>query len=333
MGSSSYSIDSTWRTLLKDIGVVPSQVFRRAGLAGDLLERGESRLACEAYYRLWGRIEEEAGHPYFPILLCEVIQGESFSPLLFGALCSSSLLEALKRVAQYKALMGPMRLDVEEDRDVVNVEVIWLDDPQSPPTTMVLAELLFYVTLGRMGTREHLRPLRVTTKTLPSPLTPYEAFLGAKLRRAGKHTLVFSHSDATRPFLTSNETIWSAFEPDLKRRLADLVEPVTVGSRVHAALLEGLPSGAISMEKIARKLVMSKRTLQRRLATEGTSFQRIVRETRVRLAKNYLENTRLSTSEIAFLLAFADPGSFHRAFRAWSGTTPDRVRQRSIMSL
>lgn len=178
-----------------------------------------------------------------------------------------------------------------------------------------------------MGTREPLRPVEVTTKVLPSPVAPYEAFIGARLHRGAQHRLVFTNADATRPFLTSNEPLWAAFEPELRQRLADLDAAMTTAKRVRSALLEALPSGLVTMEAVARKLALSKRTLQRRIDAEGTSYQEILKETRVSLARHYLENTELSAAEISFLLGFDEPKSFYRAFRSWTGTTPDVVRQ------
>lgn len=139
--------------------------------------------------------------------------------------------------------------------------------------------------------------------------------------------MTFSAVDANRPFLTSNEPLWAAFEPELRRRLADLDAPATTAQRVRAALLEALPSGLASMEGIAHKLTLSKRTLQRRIEAEGTSYQQILTETRADLARHYLDNTALSVAEISFLLGFSEPNSFHRAFRTWTGTTPDRARR------
>jgi AraC-like DNA-binding protein len=81
------------------------------------------------------------------------------------------------------------------------------------------------------------------------------------------------------------------------------------------------------MEAIAKKLAVSKRTLQRRIEAEGTSFQQILKETREALARHYLEKTSLPASEISFLLGFDEPNSFYRAFRSWTGKTPDSVRQ------
>lgn len=81
------------------------------------------------------------------------------------------------------------------------------------------------------------------------------------------------------------------------------------------------------METIARRLGLSKRTPQRRIEDEGTSFQQILKETREALARHYLEKTSLPVAEISFLLGFSEPNSFYRAFRAWTGTTPDQARR------
>ena len=80
------------------------------------------------------------------------------------------------------------------------------------------------------------------------------------------------------------------------------------------------------MDAVARELAVSTRTLQRRLSDEGTTFQTVLGETRESLAKQYLAHSALSTGEIAFLLGYEEPNSFYRAFRGWTGETPDRVR-------
>ncbi|MBG8554373.1 AraC family transcriptional regulator [Hymenobacter guriensis] len=326
MAPPSYALDTTWRTLLKDLGVVPANVLRRAGLADDLLQQPSVRLASADYYRLWDGIEAETG-PLLPLHLVEAVRSESFSPPLFAALCSPNLLVAAQRIARYKTLIGPLRLDVVKARDVVSVELTWLDAPLAPPVSLVVMELLFCVALARLGTRERECPIEVTTTVLPAPLAPYEAYLGARLRRGDKHRLTFTLADATRPFLTSNEPLWAAFEPGLRQRLTDLDAAATTAQRVHAALLEGLPSGLVTMEAIARKLALSTRTLQRRVEAEGTSYQQILQDTRAALARHYLEKTGLPATEISFLLGFEEPNSFYRAFRTWTGTTPESVRQ------
>lgn len=119
MHAESYALDTTWRTLLKDLGVAPANVLRRAGLADDLLQQPSVRLDPADYYRLWDSIEAETGDPLFPIRLCQAIRSESLSPPLFAALCSPNLFVAARRISHYKALIAPMRFDVAEE--TVNV--------------------------------------------------------------------------------------------------------------------------------------------------------------------------------------------------------------------
>src|SRR4051812_7281810 len=112
-----YALDTTWRTVLKDLGVKPANVLRRAGLPDDLLQQPSVRLPSEDYYRLWNGIEAEAADPLLPIKLCQLIRSESFSPILFAALCSPNLLVAAERIGQYKKLIGPMRFTVKQMRN------------------------------------------------------------------------------------------------------------------------------------------------------------------------------------------------------------------------
>jgi len=73
-------------------------------------------------------------------------------------------------------------------------------------------------------------------------------------------------------------------------------------------------------------LGMSERTLQRRLAAEGTSFQRLLDDTRRELARHYLGQRNLSLADIAYLLGFTDQSSFFRAARRWFGSSPGHFR-------
>lgn len=330
MTTPSYALDTTWRTVLKDLGVVPADVLRRAGLPDDLLQQPSARLPPEDYYRLWNSIETATGDPAFPVRLCQAVRAESFSPALFAALCSPDFVVAAQRLSQYKKLVAPFRLSVTPGPAAVTVELSWADVPPPPPTSLVLMELLFCVTLLRTGTREPVRPVEVTTVELPGDPQPYEEFLGVGVTPGRAHRVVFTPTDARLPFLTSNEPLWAAFEPELRRRLADLRTLAPTSERIRAALLEALPSGQASMGSIARKLGLSTRTLQRRIGAEGASYQQILDDTRTSLARHYLSATTLTIAEISFLLGFSEPNSFHRAFRTWTGSTPDAVRREAV---
>lgn len=76
-----------------------------------------------------------------------------------------------------------------------------------------------------------------------------------------------------------------------------------------------------------RALNFSARTLQRRLAEEGVTFQALVDRALKDAASRYLGNANLAIGEVAYLVGFSEPAPFHRAFKRWFGVTPERFRQ------
>lgn len=327
--STTYALDTTWRLLLKDLGVEPVDVLRRAGLPDDLLARDGGRLPAPAFHRFWDSLGATLGDPAFPLRLCRAMRCEAFSPALFAALCSPNLEVALNRIARYKPLVAPMRLQVRTDEHELTLTLSWQDGIK-PPASLMVAEVLFFVTLARIGTREALVPRRVVMPAAPSgrgPEEAYQAFLGVGITQGAAPAVTFGRGDALLPFLTSNDAMWDSFEPALRIRLSELEASASLAQRVHGVLLEALPSGQATMGAVARRLATSQRTLQRGLAAEGQTFSRLLQATRQHLARHYLANTVLPPAEIALLLGFEEPNSFWRACRTWTGQTPEALRR------
>jgi AraC-like DNA-binding protein len=84
------------------------------------------------------------------------------------------------------------------------------------------------------------------------------------------------------------------------------------------------------MRTVARQLAMSGRTLQRRLAAEGVSYQQLLDDTRKEAAGRLLIESTLAIAEVAYLVGYSEPAPFHRAFRRWYGVTPEAFRNRQL---
>jgi len=317
---------SGWRLVLADIGINATHVLRRASLPEDLFARADPRLDTPEYFALWRALTDEADDPLLPLRIVGALSMEAFDPAVFAAACSPDLNTALQRVSAYKRLIAPMRLRVDISEHTTALDLLWIEATSDVPPALVAAELLFFVQLARMATRARIAPLRVITPSPPEPCAAYREFFGVAVETGDSHTVIFSAGDAARPFLSENEAMWAFFEPELRRRLAQLEANASTEERMHAALLELLPSGLASAEAVATKLGMSKRTLQRRLSAESETFQAILDRTREGLARHYLATSAMSGAEISFLLGYEDPNSFFRAFHAWTGDTPERVR-------
>ena len=320
------ALDRGWLIIMRDLGIEPRNVLRRARLPEDLFHREPARLPVAEYCRLWEAIEAEAGDSLLPLRAADAMSPEAFHPSIFAALCSGDFTVAARRIAQYKKLIAPMTVEIDDREDGFFVGMRWDDPGLQLPPVLAAVELVFLTQIARIATRERIEPLKVESPHPMEPAEAYAEYFGVEPRCSERHGVTFDPADARRPFLTADEALWEAFEPELRRRLSKLEASAPLAERVRSVLLESLPSGESSIEAVARRLGLSGRTLQRRLKGEGVVYKEIVKETRERLSRHYLTRTDLTYAEISFLVGFGEPSSFFRAFREWTGETPESVR-------
>jgi len=323
-------LDRGLGVLLREVGIDARSVLRRAGLATDVLGPESTRLSVLDFFALIEAIEAEADDPALVLRFASASSPELFSPPLFAALCSSNLTAAVIRLAAHKRLVAPASIVWRESREGLEVSWRWDDSALRPPRLLTTYELVFFVQLARIGTRQHIVPIRVG---FPHALTlsqDYAAYFGVVPEMDDGPKLVFSAADACRPFVTASESLWRSFQPELQRLHEEDAEAGgSTKDRVRAAIRECLPSGEVSIDATAQRLRVSRRTLQRRLSDDGVTFRDLVREVREVLADHYVRTTTLPYAEVSFLLGFDEPSSFFRAFREWTGATPQAVRGRA----
>ena len=119
----------------------------------------------------------------------------------------------------------------------------------------------------------------------------------------------------------------SVLESHAKEILARLPEADDSVREIRRSLMARISQGDTEIESVARALATSSRSLQRRLAAAGTSFQEVLDATRRDVAGRYLEDRTLSVGEVAYLLGYSEPAAFHRAFKRWNGITPLEFRR------
>jgi AraC-like DNA-binding protein len=115
---------------------------------------------------------------------------------------------------------------------------------------------------------------------------------------------------------------------DLEEAVASHFSPTDAGvaPQVIRALRPRVVLGGANLDEVARVMALTPRTLNRRLRAEGTTFRKVLNEVRFEVARQFLEGTRMSITEIAFALSYADASSFDHAFQRMSGVTPTTWR-------
>ncbi len=319
-------VGTAWRVVLRDLGLDERAVLRRAGQPAGLFAGDGSHISLDAFYALHQAAEEEAGSPTVAVRAGSILSVELFDPAYFAAVCSPDLHTALRRLAAYMELVGPFSLTASSDDRSTKVRFRCKYRPDVV-RALGLSQLAFLVSLARRATRHHVVPRRVVVAGATDELGGCADFFGCRLVSGDGYDLVFDAADTTRPFLTHNDEIWQTFEPTLRRNMVEADAGRSMSDEVEQALFEFLPSGRTGMADVARELGVGTRTLQRRLAAEGTTWLEVLNRTRERLARHYFASTDLTPTEVGFLLGFGDPSSLFRAFHRWTGTTPGAWRE------
>lgn len=316
--------------MLTDMGLNPAHVLALAGLPADLFSRNDATLSPGDYFNLWLGLEQVAGTEELPLMIGKAISVEAFDSSIFASLCSPNLNTALQRLAMFKPLIGPMTMEVDIGQHQTCATLECYGYTGQIPRSLGASELVFFTQLARLATRQKIAPEVLELPQLPKNSEPYIDYFGNPIRPGKAIRIGFTALDAARPFLTEDASMWNFFEPELKQRLSDLETETTAKQRVKSALLEMLPSGQSTIEEAASRLAMSKRTLQRQLSLESSSYKEVLNSTRQALAQHYLARSVISPPEISFLLGYQDSNSFLRAFKSWTGTTPGEYRSEHL---
>lgn len=116
----------------------------------------------------------------------------------------------------------------------------------------------------------------------------------------------------------------------LAREVARRRRRMTVSVRARLLIFKALHDGTCAQDLVARAMGMSPRTLRRRLAEEGTSFQLLMDECRMRLAAFEFRNRPgCSIAQTALRLGYSEHSTFTRAFQRWNGMPPLHYKRAS----
>jgi len=174
-------------------------------------------------------------------------------------------------------------------------------------------------------------PLEVHLKhSAPAQTARHAAYFGAPVRfGSDRDALLVSQSALDRENRLGDTGITQFLVRHLEQELATLGPAQTLRDVAKDAIARSLSDGLPKMADVARRLGLSARSLHRRLADDGLSFQSLTEETRRELAEGLLRDEQYSIAEIAFLTGFSDQSAFTRAFKRWAGVPPASYRKAS----
>ena len=311
-------------------GVDCRAIFPDLGLDYAALDDPDARFPQDGMTRLWQRAVELSGNPAIGLNMAKVVRPASFHVVGYALMSSRTLKEGLTRLVRYQRIIAEgADLSFRPTPSGYELVLAIHGDRLPPARQSAEASLAYALAFCRWMTGKPLRPQQILFQgDPPTDLQPFEQVFQAPLRfNAAHYALLFERADMEMPLPTANESLAQLHDRFAGEYLARFSES-RVTHLARQVLCRLLPQGEPKREAVAQALHLSQRTLQRRLQEEGSSFQQLLDDTRRELAEQYLAQPNLTLLEVAYLLGFADPSNFFRAFRRWFSCTPGEYRAR-----
>ena len=308
-------------------GVAREALLTQAGIALDDLQ--QERWPIDHITRLWRaavRATQDAG---FGLKAGSQVGPANFNVVGELLQTSASLREAIAAVQKYQRLIS----DGGRFQMVAGAQASWLIyHPRqgalafSPhQVEAVLAAVLSFIG-GAMGTV--VRPLQVQfsqprvgllagyREVFACPVAFEQAFSG----------LLLDNALLDAPLLRADERRAREHQRAAAARMADLTQGGALAQELRAWMIATLASRVPTRAEAAQALGVSERTLARRMQAQGLSFTALLDGVRRDAALQAVTHSTRALADIGLALGFAEPAVFWRAFRRWTGCTPQAWR-------
>lgn len=320
------------RRALDRSGCDSAALFAAAGLDMAALDDPNARYPLAATTRLWRLASQATANPCFGLAVAGEVTQTTFHALGYSLSASTTLQEAFERIVRYFRLVTDAA-DLEFIREADHYRFVIRPRlaPEPPADEAIDAFVALFVRFCRAMLGRDFSPLQVRLAR-PAPEAPgldgFAAVFRAPLVFGCAQSELWFPAEAFERRLESANPELARLNDEVALRHLARVDRDNLNARLRAALIEQLPLGEPTAAKLAALLHLSLRSLQRRLAEEGTSYEDLLTATRRELALSHLADRRYSLGEVAYLLGFADASSFSRAFKRWTGLTPGQCRER-----
>jgi AraC-like DNA-binding protein len=302
-------------------------------LLGQAPARGEHFVSLRRWQSLLQRAQALDPDPpaTFALRLGRSISPRHFGVIGYAALACGHLAQALQRLERHHRSVYDVNLaHVAPGPD--GLHIVWGVERGRPGPLVDETALAALMQLTRDLSGRPLRALGVDfVNPRPVDVTPYEAYFGGPVRFAQPLTrMTLAHEDLALPLRASDSALLALLDEQAERLLRDLnthralQEPLALWRHTLIGLIR---SGRTALGDLAQALHLSPRSLQRHLREQGSNFQTLLDQTRQQLAQAYLRDPELDLSEVAGLLGYSEHSALSRAFRHWTGQTPQEWRR------
>jgi len=303
--------------------------LRSLGIDPELVRSPDTRLPIETYLLIQDEAAEYVNDPYFGLHMGEFAEAGSWSILGYMMMNCKTLGEAFEKSGRYSRIIGNL-IEARAELKFNKVKAIFFTPPHAPKMSRHCFEATFSssVRMMRSLTGVDINPLEVTfIYPEPDSRSEYERVFQCPVKFGQKdNSFTIGMSVVNTPILLANPGLLEYFEKYAQDFLAEMDRNDEHTRAVTKIILSKLDDEALSINKVAKEMAVSVRTLQKRLEEEGVAFSDLHKDIRRMLAQKYLREN-YTVEQITYLLGFSEPSVFRKAFKKWSGVTPREYRE------
>jgi AraC-like DNA-binding protein len=308
----------------KALGLDRAALAHAAGLEGVDLRAPAATVAPEAVLRLWTEARRRIPRVELAIEAGLAVPLGAYGVVDYMAGSAPTIEAGLLALRDHLgAIAAWLALDLVPSDTGAWLRVLTTELEGEPAAAFDLQEFTLAVTLRRF--RAVCPDFHVDAVTLTRPVPPHATrhreLLGAPVTFDHATTAAHLSRAALAATMRTTDSALSRALAGVAERLG-MREPPSIEVEIRGQLPALLAEGRLDASSLARSLGMSERTLNRRLAEAGTTYQRVVDAFRAERAERMLLEARASSAQIAAALGFTDQTAFIRAFRRWKGATP-----------
>ena len=319
--------------LVRELGGDPVDVLRRHDIDPDALTSDDGLISLTAHDRMLDDAAAELDCPDLGLRLAGTQDIRILGPLALAIEASETVAEALDCASRFMFVHSPaLSVTVEDDPrgEAGVVALTYRKDlhasPYSPQAMELGLGLFHRVALALVQDDVGLRSIEIPHAAL-SPVARYREFFAADVRFAcPTGALRVERRLLDERFRSANDVICEVALDYLRRRHPEPGR--SVAAQVRMALTESIATTAPLIDNAARVLAVTPRTLQRRLAEEGTSYGQVLDEVRRDTAYRFITTTDVPFGQVAALIGFTEQSALTRAVRRWHDATPRELRGR-----
>jgi len=309
--------------LFKAHGINPEKIFKPLHINIKELKTTDRRIKSSIANTIWDDAEELIGNGYFALDAYKYWHPGCMGALGYAWLSSLTLREGFHRLIRYiKVLNSETGIEVDETGDEI---IVSYEEHYSVGRSAFAMSLLMHIC--RINYQEELSPVKVTFwHPEPDDTSKYFAYFKCPVEfNTGIDSMTFPSRIVDEELSGGNAQLAKLNDQVLKQYLNTQTQDDLI-ARIKTIIVNELPSGNVSNDKVSEELYTSSRSLQRKLKDLGTTYKKIYEECRRELAEKYVAEGKMSLTEISFILGFSEMSSFSRSYKRWTGHSPNAER-------